>query len=275
MTFQVLVATMKQKDFSKVDEMNIRSDVVFANQADETKYEEKNINGCKAKMITTNTRGVGINRNLALMYADADICLMADDDMVYNDGYADGIKAAFEELPDADVIIFCCELWKNDKLCRKFPLKTKRVGFLNTFKSGTVHIAVRMDRLKEKNINFTTLFGGGAVYSSGEDSLFMADCFKNRLKVYTHKFCIGKTVKDESTWFNGFTKKFLYDKGAFYGAMSEHFAKVLCLQLIMRHRNIYKEAGVSFFEAYRLMKCGIKGFKTLKTYKEFAGEENG
>lgn len=274
MTFQVLAATMKQRDFSKVDEMNIRSDVVFANQADETKYEEKNINGCKAKMITTTTRGVGINRNLALMYADADICLMADDDMVYNDGYAEGIKAAFEELPDADVIIFCCELWRNGEMIGKAPLQTNRVGHLSTFKYG-IHIAVKMKRIKEKNINFSTLFGGGAAYSSGEDSLFIADCFKKGLKVYTHKFCIGKTTKDESTWFNGFTKKFLYDKGAFYSAMSERFAKVLCLQLILRHRNIYKEAGVSFFEAYKLMKSGIKGLKTLKTYEEFAGEGNG
>lgn len=274
MTFQVLVATMNQNDFSKVEEMNICSDVVFANQSNETKYEEKEINGYRAKMITTATRGVGINRNLALMYADADICLMADDDMEYVPGYEEGIKAAFEELPDADVILFCCELWKNGEFSRKFPTVTKKAGILSTFKCGTVHVAVKLNRIKEKNISFSTLFGGGAIYSSGEDSLFIADCFKNGLKVYTHKFCIGKTIKNDSSWFTGFTKKFLYDKGVFYSAMSKKFSSILCLQLILRHRNIYKQAGVSFFEAYKLMKCGVKGFKTLRTYEEFLEEKD-
>ena len=53
---QVLVATMGQKDFSKIEEMNIASDVIFANQSDDTKYDEKRFDGYLAKMITTGTR---------------------------------------------------------------------------------------------------------------------------------------------------------------------------------------------------------------------------
>ena len=82
-TFEILCVTMNQKDFSKIEEMNIHSNVVFANQANNVCYCEKEFNGSKAKMITTNTRGVGINRNIALMYANADICLFADDDVTY------------------------------------------------------------------------------------------------------------------------------------------------------------------------------------------------
>jgi hypothetical protein len=76
---------MHQKDFSKIKEMNVHSDIVYANQCDKTSFEELEFEGHTAKMISTQTRGVGVNRNLVLTYADAEICLMADDDVCYKD----------------------------------------------------------------------------------------------------------------------------------------------------------------------------------------------
>ena len=71
---QVLVATMHQKDLSLVEKMNIRCDAVIANQADKNEIlTEDNVT-----MITTKTRGVGLNRNIALLAADAEILLFAD-----------------------------------------------------------------------------------------------------------------------------------------------------------------------------------------------------
>ena len=103
---QVLCATMHQTDFSKIAEMNIHSDVIFANQADRTELAEHSFGHYTAKMVTTSTRGVGINRNLLLSYADAEICLMADDDVCYNDDYAETVLAAFDRHPNADIILF-------------------------------------------------------------------------------------------------------------------------------------------------------------------------
>ena len=40
LSFEILCVTMYQKDFSKIGEMNIHSNVVFANQCDRTSYEE-------------------------------------------------------------------------------------------------------------------------------------------------------------------------------------------------------------------------------------------
>ena len=45
----------------------------------------------------------------ALMRADADICLFADDDMVYEDNYVEIIENAFRDNPYADVIVFISE----------------------------------------------------------------------------------------------------------------------------------------------------------------------
>lgn len=99
--FEIACVTMHQKDFSKLNEMNIHSDVIYANQCDRTAYEEVEFDGHTARMISTETRGVGVNRNLALTYAEGDIVLFADDDVTYIDDLEDIVTAEFDAHPDA------------------------------------------------------------------------------------------------------------------------------------------------------------------------------
>jgi hypothetical protein len=104
MDLEVLVATMGQEDCSLAEKMNIQTAAVIANQCDRWGYDVS-ADG-KIRMISTETRGVGINRNLALQLAKGDILLFADDDLVYYDGALNGVVEAFREFPDADVIFF-------------------------------------------------------------------------------------------------------------------------------------------------------------------------
>ena len=104
--FEILCVTMHQTDFSKIQQMNIHSDVFFANQADRTALETLEFDGHKARMLTTDTRGVGVNRNMTLQYAQGDICLFADDDVTYCDDMEQRVLAEFDAHPDADVMIF-------------------------------------------------------------------------------------------------------------------------------------------------------------------------
>ena len=124
--FEILCVTMHQKDFSKIEQMNINSDVVFANQADRTSMNELEFNGHRARMITTDTRGVGVNRNLALTYAQGEICLFADDDVTYDDDMEERVLKEFDAHPDADVIIFHFDT-DSDRKQVKYP-KTKKCG---------------------------------------------------------------------------------------------------------------------------------------------------
>ena len=83
MKVQVLVAAMHQKDHSLLEKMNIRSDAIVANQCDRNEFEDFTWNGHKIRYLSFAERGVGLNRNNALMRATGDICLFADDDMRY------------------------------------------------------------------------------------------------------------------------------------------------------------------------------------------------
>ena len=211
---QVIVATTRQKDLELYSKMHVQSNMVIANQYDKAEIKRDNFDGNRVVMITTDTVGVGKNRNIAMLYATDDIILFADDDVIYRDGYSDTVHNAFLELPDADVIIFRMDFMKNEKIYDIDRHVTRRVHMWNGLSFGTYQIAVRRRALLRENIHFTHLFGGGCLYSAGEDSLFLIDCFRRKMRVYTYGKIIGTNVRESSSWFCGFNEKFFYDRGA-------------------------------------------------------------
>lgn len=261
-SFEVLCVTMHQNDFSKIKEMNIRSDVVFANQGDHTSYEELEFDGHTAKMISTQTRGVGLNRNLALMYASADICLMADDDVIYHDDYQEVILREFREHPDADIFIFHFDTDSERKQVRY--KKTKKCGRFARQPWGGIRIAFRLSSVRKANIHFTTLFGGGCVFPSGEDSMWLTDARRRGLRFYVSKETIGRVSFETSTWFSGVDEKFFYGKGAFYQAVHPRLKYLWMLYFVLRTR---KTGNLSFAERMRWMRKGCEGYIEMQPFR--------
>ena len=262
---EILCVTMHQKDFSKIKEMNINCDVVFANQADDNRYDECEFDRYKAKMITTSTRGVGINRNLALSYASAEYCILADDDVVYDDDMKERVLSEFENHPEADVMIFHLSSDSKERTLEKYS-KTKRWPVYKGLPFGGVRIAFRLGSVKKANVWFTTLFGGGAIFPSGEDSLFLTGLRKAGLKFYVSKETIGKVSFDTSSWFTGYNEKYYYGKGAFYQAIRPKMKYFWMLYILLR---TYKRGDKKLVDRLRWMYYGSVGYKKLLSYDEF------
>ncbi len=257
MTVQVLVATMNQTDYSLLDKMNIQTDAIIGNQCDKNEISEFDYKGNKIKWLSFAERGVGLNRNNTLMRATADICVLADDDMVFNDGYLQLVEKAYSEIPDADLIIFNLDenpikAYKNTKICKI----TKR----NYGKYGAARITMRRERVFLKSVSFNLLFGGGAKYSAGEDTLFLKKCLDSGLKIYAVPYALAFLNDDRpSTWFNGFTDKYFLDKGILYSCLYKKTANVMSLYFCFKHSKMFKTYG--WFKAYKMM---IKGIKSVK-----------
>lgn len=264
LTFEILCATMHQNDFAKVKEMNIKSDVVFANQCDRTSYEETKFDGHTAKMISTQTRGVGKNRNLALIYASADICLFADDDVCYSNDAEEKILSEFAENPKADIIIFHFE---SDHPTRKPPKysKTKRWrSFRNPW--GAVRIAFRLDSVKKANLWFTSLFGGGCLFPSGEDSIWLKSARKAGLRVYVSKETIGRVSYETSSWFTGYDEKYYYGIGACYDAINPQTSTLKGMLRAYRDKD---KGQMTYKQKVQWIINGIKGYKMMMSFSDY------
>lgn len=256
MNLETLVSTMNQRDFSLLEKMNIQSDAIIVNQCNVNEFKELRYKGYRVKFMSFAERGVGLSRNNALLRASSDISLFADDDVIYVDGYKDIIVKAFMENRKADVILFNVPSTNPERPTYIIP-KHSRVRWYNCQRYGAIKIAIRTEKLKHARIYFSLLFGGGAQYSCGEDSLFLIDCINKGLKVYANPAVIGYVNQESSSWFQGYNEKYFIDQGIFFASVSRRWAKFLCLQYLVRHYKMFEKDKL-MREAYKLMTEGVK-----------------
>lgn len=253
---EVLLVTTKKQNEHFITEMNLQSNIVIANQTNNYSYNEKVFNGNLIKFICTNTIGVGTNRNIALMHASADYCLLADDDEIFYTGYKQIILSEFAKYPDADVLIFNVNMLK-DNSKNKFNAKKSKVNYFNFSNYGAVRIAFKRESILRKNIWFTSKFGGGTEFSSGEDSLFIKEALDKKLNIYTVPYTIADVKEEESSWFRGYNEKYFYDKGAY---LSLAAPKLKWLYMLYFSWKFQRYSEFDFWGIYRLIKRGIKEY---------------
>lgn len=246
MKVQTLVVTMhrEQGDYSLLEKMNVQSDAIVCNQCDRNEVAEFDWQEHKIKWMSFAERGVGLNRNNGLMRADGDICIFADDDVVYLDDYTYKIQDFYTEHPDAEVVLFNFKTRRNaNEEYRDIIKQTKKTRKKLT-PYGTVCVTVKNSAIKRNNIFFHTEFGGGTEFSSGEDSLFIKTCVRKKMNIYICDKTLGYVNNDESTWFKGFTDKYFFDKGVLFYELVGSCAYLAAMYTCVKHKNLYKEYGV-------------------------------
>lgn len=259
MKLQVLVSAVDQKADELCSKMNIQTDAVIVNQCDRYDYEEFVCGEHRIQCFSMKERGVGLSRNTALLHADADVCLFSDEDIVLADGYAKQIEDAYRQIPDADMILVNVKV--NPKRKTYWNEDVHRVNYRNYGRYPAYAITGKPESLRRANVYYSVLFGGGAKYSNGEDSLFLRDCLKAGLKIYTHTICIGEEIERPSTWFSGYHEKFFRDRGVLYHHLYGKMAKILGLRFLVVHRKQMCQT-IPLMKAYAILKAGIREGKT-------------
>lgn len=262
MTYQLLVSTMRRDDFRIVKEMNIQSDAIIVNQCERHSYDTIAVGNSKIQMYSFAERGVGLSRNSALMRATADIVEFADDDMVFTDTYKEDVLREFEQHPEADAILFSVDSLNPNRPLLKIR-EFGQVSKIEALKYGCARLAVRRDRIIYNNITFSLLFGGGATYGSGEDTVFLQDCLRAGLKIYRSPVKIADVSQNTSSWFEGYTERYYFDKGALFAAALPR----LCYLYAMINTVKSKPNGLSRKKIYKLYLQGIKEFKKYRGSK--------
>ena len=242
MRLQVLLSAMHLAGEEYIDTLNITTDAVVINQCDREAGRDTERTGTDGKThriryIETKQRGLSKSRNLAISEADADICILCDNDVEYLPDYEKSILEGFARHPDADLIIFYIK--RKEKPIPNYP-KARRMGYLSVLKIFSPEIAFK--RKSIEGIYFDERFGAGSGrYIMGEENIFLYDCLKKGLKIYYEPVQIAALREEESTWFRGHDERFFISRGADYAAMSKWFSYVLIWQFALRKRAEYGE----------------------------------
>lgn len=190
MKLQILVSSLNQEVKSLAEKMNLQADAILINQCNENRYEEWTQDGHRIRAIICGAGCRGCRATTLLLRADADLCLFSDEDIVYDDGAAERIIEGFEQHPEADMLLFNVRV--QESRFTYWNSFYKRVRWYNCGRYPAYSFALRTAKMHEKNLTYSLLFGGGAKYANGEDSLFIHDCLKAGLKVYSIPVEIGE-----------------------------------------------------------------------------------
>ncbi len=261
MRLQMLISALNSEPRQLLTGMHPECAGVLIHQCDVTCSEEESINGHSFRIENRAERGVGKSRNAAIALAEAEIVLFCDEDIVYDNGYAQAILDEFDSNSKADIILFnvrVCEerrtYWNEEK---------KKLHWYNCGRFPAYSIAIRRESLMKAGVRYSELFGGGAKYSNGEDSLFLRECAGAGLKIYTSTVCIGEEMPRESTWFHGYTEKFFFDRGVLFAFLYGSLAPVWGVRFILTKREML-QGEIRGVKAFGLILKGIKEGKREK-----------
>lgn len=256
MKIEFLVATMHQTSCHFLTQMNIKSNAVVINQCDRTDQEIIDDKDKQIKFLSYQERGLSRSRNRALDAATGDICVIADDDVIYHDDCNEKILKAYEAYPDADLIAFQIIRTGNTRL-KTFRTKSSVENWLSCMKISSVEITFKRKSIAQNNIRFNTLFGAGAYFNNGEENIFLYDCLRKKLKIVYVPIAIGSVSCEESSWFKGYNPHYFESMGAGYYGLSHYWGWAFILQHVIRHYKLYKN-DMTFWKVLKHMYSGMR-----------------
>lgn len=258
--FQVLLSILDMDDINYIDSLKITGSAVVVNQCSDDEISEvtrRSVNGSDQAVmyVKTKQRGLSRSRNMAIENSDAEICILCDNDVVYEDGYEEMILNEFDKRPDADIIVFYIK--RKEKPQPNYQ-EERKMDYLSVLKIFSPEIAFRRESIRD--LRFDEDFGAGSgKYIMGEENIFLYDALKAKKKIYYVPLKIAELKEVQSTWFSDYDERFFISRGANYAAMSRLWSHILMWQFAIRKRSLYKE-NLSFLDAVSFMYKGRKEY---------------
>ncbi len=256
MKIEVLIATMNLKEHNElIENLKVKNSLVI-NQTNEILLDD--ITEGSNRLFSYKEKGLSKSRNKAIEKSSSDICVIADDDLQYENNYEEIIVEGYKKYPDADIIAFYVD---NVDLKRKKAVgKEEKIDLIKSMKIRSVQITFKRKSIIDNKIEFNERFGAGAELYMGEENIFLAQCIKKGLKIYYIPNKIATIQDNESTWFKGHNEYNFNVKGAVYFEISKRLYPILILQFALRKRWLYSNE-LPMNKAIIYMFEGVKKYK--------------
>ena len=214
-------------------------------------------------LINVNEIGLSKSRNLAIANAKADICLLADDDIVYENNFESIILNAFNLNPSADIITFKMNDFKGNSF-KDYPIikkhNKKSLSFVNS-----VVIAFRRNSIISNKVFFDENFGLGSTFQTADEYVFLRNALNLNLNIVFHNEVILSHPVDSSGK-DVASDRILFAKGALFYKYYNIFS---FLKLIHYLYLMFKFKYISLGQVINKYLIGVKGIiKYIKVNNE-------
>lgn len=127
-------------------------------------------------------QGVTKCRNNGLKLATGDVCVIADDDVIYTDKNFDAIVDAYKKH-NFDIVCFKINTGVNMKEYKRYPKEVTAIHSIYQYSASAVEITFKRQSVHQKNIRFDERFGLGSWLNTGHEDIFIHDALKKDLSV--------------------------------------------------------------------------------------------
>lgn len=126
-------------------------------------------------------KGLSKSRNLALENAVGKILVLADDDIIYQEGFVSKIIASHNKYKDASVITFSA-IREDGSFRKKYPPVSKiKMNSFEILNTSSIEITLKKSCIENSDVQFDENFGLGSTFEMGEETTFLFD-LKNKKK---------------------------------------------------------------------------------------------
>lgn len=247
--FQILLSCMHETNYEIIKRSNIHCECLVINQCNENNRIEDN----NMTWINSTDRGLSKSRNLAIINATSDICLISDNDEVFVKDVDKIIINAYKDIPEADIIVF--EIRNH---ISKLKEKIYKLSRLELLRVSSLQITFKRKSILNNNLKFDEKLGAGTGNGAGEENKFLLDAYDKGLKIYHCPVLIAEMINgNESTWFSGYDEEYFYKRGMSTRYILGFWTSILyaIYFLIFKH-NEYKK-NISFCTAFKKIIYGI------------------
>ncbi len=231
-------------------------DIIIVNQTDEDKLLSSDLPNIK--VINSFERGSPASRNLAIRNATADVCLMADDDIIYQPHLRLKIEEGYLKFPDAAMISFQAINEHGESLADYFPEGLHNKKSLK--KIYTIVISFKREVFKTDQVYFNHYFGVGSVFKGETEYAFLRNAFDKRLKMVHLAQVIVQHPHENSGRLMG-SDNALFARSALAHRFYGNFSYIWLLKYVLF---IYRHDYISLNQMWSKYRMGLNGITKYK-----------
>ena len=218
------------------------------------------------RVINSKEVGLPKSRNLAINNAIKEICIIADDDVVYVENFEKEIVEAFNSITNASIITF-----NHQRIGLDYPQNNIKDGYWHDRKTirkvCSIEIAFKLNDVKKSGSFFDDYFGLGCYFETADEFLFLRSMLNFNLKLYySPKVILYHPLISSGEEQN--SDRIVYARAALNYKMYGYWAYLWLFKYVFF---LYRNKYLDHNEWGHKFKIGIAG---IKKYKELEKGKN-